>query len=154
MLMEGVNLFIINSNRSLQFHGLYRHKVVYFSYFIGWVVPFIVVTISALVGFTHHDYVERVPEDQKPLFGGRKYELCWLSQKHYLRLGAVIVPLVVIICINILIALHTAHVVVKIKRRESKRKRKRSVSNAKEVKQGVLTVLLFPGPRLGLRIRS
>ena len=151
--MEGVNLLLINSKRSLQFHGMYRQQMVYITYFVGWVIPLIIVTISAVYGFINSTYVQESTEVERKIYGASKYQICWLSTKHYMRLGAAIIPIAFVITANTLIALHTAFVVIKIKREENKqlsfRGKAKRRHNLNEVKSVLLTFLLLT-PVFGL----
>jgi len=117
MLVEGLNLQLKTSKKSLQFYGLYRSHIAWLNYCIGWLLPFLIVVCAAVTGFLTNTYMEK--GFKTPLLPSDNYELCWLDSKSGMRVYAVIIPIGIILLLTMLFLIRSIFFVIKIKKNDS-----------------------------------
>ena len=123
MLIEGVYLQFTISKNSLRYFGRYRSRIIFFNHVVGWFIPFVIVLLSATIGFTNGNYMlekmpdyERVYESNFTDLLELNYDSCWLSTTSNVRLFSVLLPLAVILSLNTCFAIRTAIFVIKLKK--------------------------------------
>ena len=123
MLVEGVYLQFTISKNSLRYFGRYRSRIISLNHVIGWLIPFVIVLISATIGFTNGNYMlEKMPdygtvyESNFTDLSELNYDSCWLSTTSNVRPFSVLLPLTVILFLNTCFAVRTAIFVIKLKK--------------------------------------
>ena len=160
MLVEGVYLQFTISKNSLRYFGRYRSRVISLNYVIGWLTPFVIVLLSATIGFTNGNYMLEKMPDYGTVYKSNftdlselNYDSCWLSTTSNVRLFSVLLPLAVTLFLNTCFAIRTAIFVIKLKKQtknmmptgSSRRK-----LHAKDQIMSGLKTIFFLTPVLGL----
>ncbi|XP_078487731.1 uncharacterized protein LOC108949702 [Ciona intestinalis] len=132
MLIEGLVLYLNLVVKSMKFNRLGWYK-----FAAGWGIPFVIVFISAVVGFTQGIYVQRAEKQmQCPPLNGEvtidqtetTFKYCWLGTKHNMIWSAT-GPLIAIFIINFFILSHTVALILKLSLKSKAMKPLSSKSN-------------------------
>ena len=154
MLMEGINLRLKLSRKGLRLYGRHRHKIKYLCYFVGWLIPLTIVTISAAVGFHNSTYMARKENTNDFLQNATAiFEMCWLSTKSQIRVTSVLIPLGIVVVTNISIAIHVAVFVIRLKKSDNKslvlKDNQQDFVKVDQIISGFKTIIVL-SPTLGL----
>ena len=146
MLVEGMNLQMKTSRKTLQYFGWYYKHIVWLNYSVGWLFPFLIVVPAALAGFLTDSYMEK--NDSRPtLFPNNNYELCWLNSESLMRVYAVILPIGMIILLNMIFVFRSMLFVIRIKKKElelySIQERQQEAKNYSQLQHSLKVVLLL-----------
>jgi len=147
MLVEGLNLQMKTSNKTLQYFGTYHKHIVWLNYCIGWLLPFLIVMVSACTGFLTDAYMQR-KSFKTPLLPTETYEICWLDTGSNMRLYAAVIPIGITMLLNAIFVLRSAIFVIRIKRKDFERSnsiKKRHLRNSSfsQLLHGLKVVLLL-----------
>ena len=116
-MVEGLNLLMKTSDKTLQYVGWYHTHIKRLNYFIGWLLPFLIVAPAVLAGFLSDSYMENYSLN-RTVFPLSNYEVCWLNSKSLIRVYAVIIPIGVMMLVNAIFVVRTVFFVAQMKKKE------------------------------------
>ena len=123
MLVEGLNLQMKTSKKALQYFGWHYKHIEWLNYSIRWLLRFLIVVSSALVGFLTKTYMEKRNSNitNLTMFSSGTYEICWLDSESLMRVFACIIPISIMTSLNIISIICSVIVVCRMKRKDAEK---------------------------------